>query len=170
MKKKFVGFGELLVRLTPEGYYRFSQTDTLKVNYTGAEGNMAIALSYMGIPSMFVTKLPDSEIGRCAMRKLAQFGVDTSQIVWGGRSDRLVLSGTRGVAAAVKDHLRPEALRNSRSGPFGFRLGRDIRGCWLVPLYGDQSRIERLGRRDKPTSLHRGEGARRESQLRPELP
>ena len=84
MKKKFVGFGEMHVRLTPEGYYRLSQADTFKVNYTAAEGNMAIALSYMGVPSMFVTKLPDSEIGRCTMRKLAQFGVDTSKIVWGG--------------------------------------------------------------------------------------
>lgn len=84
MKKKFVGFGELLVRLSPEGCFRLSQADSFKVNYTGAEGNMAVSLSFMGVPSMLVTKLPDSEIGRCAMRKLAQFGVDTSKIAWGG--------------------------------------------------------------------------------------
>ena len=84
MKKLFVGFGELLVRLAPEGYFRFSQADRFNVNYTGAEGNMAIALSYMGVPSRLVTKLPDNDIGKCAMRKLAAYQVDTSHIVWGG--------------------------------------------------------------------------------------
>ena len=45
MKNRFVGFGELLVRLAPAGYLRFAQADSFTVNYTGAEGNMAIALS-----------------------------------------------------------------------------------------------------------------------------
>lgn len=89
MSKTFVGFGELLVRLAPSGYLRFPQAESFTVNYTGAEGNMAIALAYMGVPSRLVTKLPDNEIGRCAMRKLAAYGVDTSSIVWGG--DRLGL-------------------------------------------------------------------------------
>lgn len=84
MTKRFIGFGELLVRLAPAGYLRFPQADSFTVNYTGAEGNMAIALSYMGVPSTLVTKLPDNDIGRCAMRKLAMYGVDTSRIVWGG--------------------------------------------------------------------------------------
>ncbi|NBI67166.1 sugar kinase [Pseudoflavonifractor sp. 60] len=84
MSKVFVGFGEILVRLAPGGYLRFPQADNFNVNYTGAEGNMAIALSYMGVLSKLVTKLPDNEIGRCAMRKLAAYGVDTSHIVWGG--------------------------------------------------------------------------------------
>ena len=84
MSKSFVGFGELLVRLAPSGYLRFPQADSFTVNYTGAEGNMAVALSYMGVPAKLVTKLPDNEIGRCAMRKLAAYGVDTHHIVWGG--------------------------------------------------------------------------------------
>lgn len=84
MKKRFVGFGELLVRLAPAGYLRFVQADSFTVNYTGAEGNMAIALSNMGVDSALVTVLPDNEIGRCAMRKLAMYGVDTSLIQWSG--------------------------------------------------------------------------------------
>ena len=89
MKKTFVGFGELLVRLAPAGYLRFGQADSFTVNYTGAEGNMAIALAYMGMPAKLVTKLPDNEIGQCAKRKLASYDVDTSHIVWGG--DRIGL-------------------------------------------------------------------------------
>ena len=41
-KKKFVGFGELMLRLAPDGYLRFAQADRFNLNYTGAEGNMAI--------------------------------------------------------------------------------------------------------------------------------
>ncbi|WP_418482258.1 PfkB family carbohydrate kinase [Dysosmobacter sp.] len=84
MKEKFVGFGELLVRLAPAGYLRFPQASDFTVNYTGAEGNMAVALAYMGIPSTLVTKLPDNDIGHCAEQKLAQYKVDVSNIIWGG--------------------------------------------------------------------------------------
>ena len=83
-KKKFVGFGEIMLRFSPANYLRFVQADAFNLNYTGAEGNMAVALSYMGIPSMLVTKLPDNDIGWCAKRMLDKYGVDTSKIVWGG--------------------------------------------------------------------------------------
>lgn len=83
-KKKFVGFGEMMVRLAPEGYLRLSQADRFNLNYTGAEANMAIALSYMGMPAEMVTKFPDNEIGRCAKRMLSKFDVETDHIAWGG--------------------------------------------------------------------------------------
>lgn len=83
-KKKFVGFGEIMVRLAPEGVLRFAQADNFTVNYSGAEGNMAIALSYMGMPAEMVTKFPDNEIGRCAYRMLKKFDVQTDHIAWGG--------------------------------------------------------------------------------------
>lgn len=80
----FVGFGELLLRLAPDGYLRFPQADRFNLNYTGAEGNMAVSLSNMGIPSAIITKLPDNEIGRCAKRMMDKYGVDTQFISWGG--------------------------------------------------------------------------------------
>lgn len=83
-KKKFVGFGEIMVRLAPEGVLRFPQADSFTVNYTGAEGNMAIALAYMGMPAEMVTKFPDNDIGRCAYRMLRKYDVITDHIAWGG--------------------------------------------------------------------------------------
>lgn len=83
-KKKFVGFGEMMVRLSPAGFLRFPQADAFTVNYTGAEGNMAIALAYMGIPAEMVTKFPDNDIGRCASRMLKKYDVITDHIAWGG--------------------------------------------------------------------------------------
>lgn len=83
-KKKFVGFGEILLRLAPNGYLRFAQAEEFNLNYTGAEGNMAIALSHMGIPAEMVTKLPNNDIGRCAKRMLSKFDVITDHVAWGG--------------------------------------------------------------------------------------
>lgn len=83
-KKKYVGFGEMMLRLAPDGYLRLSQADRFNLNYTGAEANMAIALSYMGVPAEMVTKFPDNEIGRCAKRMLTKFEVETDHIAWGG--------------------------------------------------------------------------------------
>lgn len=83
-KKKFVAFGELMLRLAPDGYLRLAQADRFNLNYTGAEGNMAIALSYMGIPSELITKLPNNDIGRCAKRMLTKFELETRHIAWGG--------------------------------------------------------------------------------------
>ena len=83
-KKKFVGFGEMMVRLAPAGVLRFPQADSITVNYTGAEGNMAIALAYMGMPAEMVTKFPDNDIGRCAYRMLRKYDVITDHIAWGG--------------------------------------------------------------------------------------
>jgi 2-dehydro-3-deoxygluconokinase len=83
-RKKFVGFGELLLRLAPDGYLRFPQAERFNLNYTGAEGNMAVSLAYMGMPAELVTKLPDHEIGRCAERTLAKYHVLTDHIAYGG--------------------------------------------------------------------------------------
>ncbi len=59
-----------MLRLGPEGYYRFDQADKMVVNYTGTEANVCVFLGINGIPNEYVTKLPDNDIARCAMRML----------------------------------------------------------------------------------------------------
>jgi 2-dehydro-3-deoxygluconokinase len=82
--KKFIGFGDFILRLNPPGYLRFSQADSFMINYTGAEANVCVSLSCMGIETDFVTKLPDNDIARCGVACLRKFGVGTSKIVYGG--------------------------------------------------------------------------------------
>lgn len=73
-----------MLRLSPEGFNRFVQANKFDVEYGGSEANVAFSLANFGIESVFVTKLPDNEIGQSAFNKLRQYGVDTSQIVKGG--------------------------------------------------------------------------------------
>lgn len=82
---KVVTFGELMLRLEPEEYYRFVQVDRMTSTFGGAEANVAISLANFGIDSTYVTKLPSHEIGQSAVNSLRRFGVDTSQIVRGGK-------------------------------------------------------------------------------------
>ena len=81
---KVVTFGEIMLRLSPPGYLRFSQTNSFDVVYGGGESNVAVSLANFGIPVEFVTRIPKSEIGECALMELRKRGVGTSHIVLGG--------------------------------------------------------------------------------------
>lgn len=81
---KIVTFGEIMLRLAPEGYLRFVQADKFTAVYGGGEANVAVSLSNYGMDAAFVTKLPKNPIGDSALNFLRQFGVDTKKIVRGG--------------------------------------------------------------------------------------
>lgn len=82
--KKVVTFGEIMLRLSPEGYNRFLQNDRLNATYGGGEANVAVSLANFGLDSKYVTKLPTHAIGQGAVDSLRYFGVDTSAITRGG--------------------------------------------------------------------------------------
>ena len=81
---KFVCFGEIMGRLSPVGYKRFVQADCFEVIYGGGEANVAASLANFGLDAAYVTKLPDNDIGKSALRTLRAHGVDCSKIAWGG--------------------------------------------------------------------------------------
>ncbi len=81
---KTVCFGEIMLRLAPEGYYRFFQNDRMEATFGGAEGNVAVSLACFGLDSAFVTKLPTHAIGQAAVNALNYFGVNTRHIARGG--------------------------------------------------------------------------------------
>ena len=82
--KKAVGFGDYILRLNPEGYLKFIQADKFNVFYTGAEANVCTSLSYMGVKTEFVTRLPENAIAECALSTLCKFRVGTDHIARGG--------------------------------------------------------------------------------------
>lgn len=81
---KIVTFGEIMLRLAPNGYYRFFQNDQLQATFGGGEANVAVSLANFGLDASFVTKLPTHAIGQAAVNSLRYFGVDTNDIVRGG--------------------------------------------------------------------------------------
>jgi 2-dehydro-3-deoxygluconokinase len=85
--KKVVTFGEIMLRLAPPGFLRFSQTNSFDVVYGGGESNVAVSLANYGVPVDFVTRLPKNDIGECALMEMRKRGVNTQNIIFGG--DRL---------------------------------------------------------------------------------
>lgn len=85
--KKVVTFGEIMLRLTPPGWKRFSQANSFEAIYGGGESNVAVSLANYGVPVDLVTRLPKNDIGRCALMEMRKRNVGTDHIVYGG--DRL---------------------------------------------------------------------------------
>ena len=105
---KVVTFGEIMLRLAPEGYLRFTQADKFGVVYGGGEANVSVSLANYGLDSAFVTKLPKHEIGQAAVNSLRRYGVDTSMIVRGG--DRVGIYSMRRAHLSVRLRLFTTAL------------------------------------------------------------
>lgn len=81
---KVVTFGEIMLRLSPNGYYRFFQDDQLQATFGGGEANVAVSLANFGEDAAFVTKLPHNPIGDACIRNLRSFGVNVDGIIRGG--------------------------------------------------------------------------------------
>ena len=52
---KVVTFGEIMLRLAPQGFLRFSQANNFDVVYGGGESNVAVSLANYGVDVDFVT-------------------------------------------------------------------------------------------------------------------
>lgn len=73
-----------MLRLSPQGHYRFVQADHFLAEYGGGEANVAVALSGYGHAAQFITKLPQNDLGQAALNSLRRYGVDTAEIRRGG--------------------------------------------------------------------------------------
>ena len=85
--QKVVTFGEIMLRLATPGHLRFIQADQFSAIYGGGESNVSVSLANYGIPTEFVTRIPDNPIGKCALATLRKYNVGTDHILFGG--DRL---------------------------------------------------------------------------------
>ena len=84
MINKVVGLGDMLISLSPNGYTRFLQADELHISYTGAEANVVVSLSQLGMKTAYLTRVPEHEIGQSAVNALQRYGVDCSDVARGG--------------------------------------------------------------------------------------
>ncbi len=84
MSHKVISFGEIMLRLSTNGFTRFVQSQNFDATYGGGEANVAVSLANYGLESYFVSKLPKHEIGQSAINHLRRYGVNTNYIARGG--------------------------------------------------------------------------------------
>lgn len=83
-RKKIVTFGELMLRFSKPGQLRLTQGNLFTSKYGGSEANVAVSLATQGDDVTYITRLPDSPVGHAGAMDLAQLGVDTRHVLYGG--------------------------------------------------------------------------------------
>ena len=83
MKPLIAGFGEIMLRLSPEGFYRLGQSlpGTLRASFGGGEANVCVSLARFGMPSRVLTALPRNPVADALVAELRGIGVDTARIL-----------------------------------------------------------------------------------------
>ena len=81
---KVVAFGEIMLRFSTERHLRFSQAKAFTASYGGGEFNVCASLANYGIDAEFVTRLPENEIGACAVQEMRKMNVESKNIIYGG--------------------------------------------------------------------------------------
>ena len=71
-------------RLNPPGYLKVVQANSFELSFAGGEANVAVSASNFGQKASFVTKMPDNDLTKNALRSLKGYDVDVSDIVYGG--------------------------------------------------------------------------------------
>jgi len=80
-----VTFGEAMVRLSPPHFQRLEQAQSLDVHAGGAELNVAVGVTRLGMKSAWISKLPKNPLGYLIRDRAQAYGVDCSHIVWSER-------------------------------------------------------------------------------------
>lgn len=115
-----VTLGEIMLRLSPSSDGSLKRPSSFRAHYGGAEANVAAALASWGVPSRYVTALPENDLAEGALAHLRGFGVDVSEVVrtgdrmglyflepGSGKASANLLYDRRGSAVAT---LRPGAV------------------------------------------------------------
>jgi 2-dehydro-3-deoxygluconokinase len=90
MASDVVTFGEAMVRLSPPGFRRLEQSQSLDVFVGGAELNTAVVLARLGRSTSWVSRLTRNPLGRVIDNRAREAGVSTEHVVWTD-SDRVGL-------------------------------------------------------------------------------
>ena len=76
-----VTFGETMLRLSPPGNERIEATDEFEARAAGAESNVAVAAQRLGATATWLSKLPNSPLGRRVVSELEGYGIETD-VAW----------------------------------------------------------------------------------------
>ncbi|NNK71982.1 MAG: sugar kinase, partial [Flavobacteriaceae bacterium] len=83
MTKKVITFGEVMMRLSPPGYEKFSQASSFDLVYGGGEANVGISCAYLGMKAAHVTRFPDNALGKAATQFLRKHWLSTEHVIYG---------------------------------------------------------------------------------------
>lgn len=78
--KTVVAFGEIMLRLKSPGFERLLQSPLFEATFGGGEANVLVSLSNYGLPTEYVTLVPDNVIGSAAIGAIQGKGVGVTHV------------------------------------------------------------------------------------------
>lgn len=83
----FVTFGETMVRETPNDMQRLEMTREVALSLAGSEFTLAMILARFGIPSAYITRVPDNPYGWLLRDTARSQGINIDYIVWAPKAE-----------------------------------------------------------------------------------
>lgn len=83
-KVKLLTLGELLLRMSANNGLRFTQANELRIQIGGAEANVCVLLSQLGIQTEYLTRIPKNDLATLALNELKKYNIDVSNCCFGG--------------------------------------------------------------------------------------
>jgi 2-dehydro-3-deoxygluconokinase len=83
----FVTVGETMVRDTPADDERLERTRQVSVSLAGSEFTLAVMLARLGVPSAYVTRVPDNPYGWMLRNVAREQGINTDHLVWAEKTE-----------------------------------------------------------------------------------
>ena len=120
---RVVTFGEVMLRLAPEGFVRLRQAvpGRLEATFGGGELNVAVSIALQGGRSAFLTAVPDNVVTDALVQEMRRVGVETDLV-------RRQSQGRFGIYFV-------ETGANQRGGTVTYdREGSSIAGCTATRL------------------------------------
>ncbi|MFB6223005.1 MAG: sugar kinase [Haloarcula sp.] len=76
-----VTFGETALRFSPRDGHRFETAREASIRVDGTASNVAVTAGRLGADAKWLSKVPDTPLGRRVVSELHEFGLDT-EVVW----------------------------------------------------------------------------------------
>lgn len=83
----FVTFGETMLRETPADLMRPEMTREVHLSLGGTEYSIAVLMGRLGIPTSYITRIPDNPYGWMLRDTARANGVNTDHIVWASKAE-----------------------------------------------------------------------------------
>jgi 2-dehydro-3-deoxygluconokinase len=141
-----VTFGETMLRLSPPGNERLETTRSFDCRAAGSESNAAVAAERLGAVATWMTKLPDSPLGRRIVSELRGYGIDTD-VTWTDADARVgtyyMEHGGKPRGTNVVYDVADTALSRATADEFDVEAIRDARAFYttgITPALSDTAR------------------------------
>ena len=85
-----ITLGQILLRLSPPGNERLARSDVFEKNVGGAELNVAVGASLLGLHTGVISRLPSHDIGQYVKATVRSYGVSDDYFIYDRRPDARV--------------------------------------------------------------------------------